>query len=510
MFFTAKLLFVSIWWCSNCTLAFIPLRSAVTKENSLKVSHLLLTPKLNLMQPPMAPASFDQALKGINSKDAMYFLLEMAEKTKSDTFQLLKTPFLKLYVLGDARTARDILEDETTSKIQSLYKTYNYITGARSLMSTADGVDFNTLRQALIKPVFHQPAEVQRMNESFEEYAKDWIDNKLQSLAETGQLFDPTEEMRCLFFCAYMNSAFEYKADAEDYHTWRRNLDKALPELILKRGVSPLRKYYDFFSPKTRLAKKASKDLQSFAEEILHSYRNKADTNKSRATTIIKVISDKSGPYKSDKYRVAQIVDLIIASYITSSAVVSSAMIMIAKHPDIALKLQKELVEKASATPTSPRNHQRPSNTPYLRNIMKESTRLFSPGASMNALRNTGKDFSIRDTKSNNIRMVIPKGSAVLVPSVLMCRNSDTFHDPNAFVPERWDNANTDMEDSLILFSLGTRRCPGQPLASVQTYRILELILSKYAFHIESEGNFQFNGLMSSFYGARLYAKRID
>lgn len=458
----------------------------------------------------MAPVSFDQALKGINSKDAMCFMLEMAEKTKSDTFQLLKTPFLKLYVLGDARTAGEILEDETTSKIQSLYKTYDYITGARTLMSIADGADFKTLTESLIKPVFHQRAEVQRMNEGFEEYAKDWIANKLDPLADTGQMFDPTEEMRCLFFCAYMNSAFEYQADAEDYHTWGRNLDKALPELILKRGVSPLRKYYDFLFPKTRLAKKASKDMQSFAGEILNSYRNKADTNKSKATTIIKVISDESGPYKSDKDRAAQIVDLIIASYITSSAVVSSTMILIAKHPEVALKLQKDLVEKC-ATPTSPRYHQRvPSNSPYLRNIIKESTRLFGPGASMNALRNTGKDFSILDTKSNNIRMVIPKGSAVLVPSALMCRNPDTFHDPHAFVPERWDNANKDMEDSLILFSLGRRRCPGQPLASVQTYRILELMLSKYALHVESEGNFQFNGLASAFYGARLYVKRID
>ena len=83
-----------------------------------------------------------------------------------------------------------------------------------------------------------------------------------------------------------------------------------------------------------------------------------------------------------------------------------------------------------------------------------------------------------------------------------------TFPIPDEFLPERWNSTSRDMEDSLLLCSLGNRRCPGQPLASVQSSFILEMILSRYSFEIEREGDFLFNGLVSGFIGASLCAKK--
>ena len=39
----------------------------------------------------------------------------------------------------------------------------------------------------------------------------------------------------------------------------------------------------------------------------------------------------------------AQIVDLIVASHVTTAMLVSSTMVLMAKHPAVASKLQKEL-----------------------------------------------------------------------------------------------------------------------------------------------------------------------
>mmetsp|Transcript_36981 Transcript_36981/g.67847 ORF Transcript_36981/g.67847 Transcript_36981/m.67847 type:complete len:543 (+) Transcript_36981:128-1756(+) len=475
--------------------------SSKSKESTTEnADELRPPPKSSHFRPPIAPVSFGQALKGINGKESMHFLLEMAEKTKSDTFQLFGKPFPKLYIVGNVHTARDILLEKSTSKVPHIYKTYDKIMGKRTMLTTVDNEDFKKMKDSLIKPVFHQSAVVKSMNRNFEEYAKDWVDNKLETFSETGQLFDPTEEMGCLFFCSYLDSAFEFNATDEDYCNFTRNFETALPELIYKRGISPLRKYHDFMYPKTREAFKSCKALQAYGEEILRSYRKKKVEDRSETATLIKVIADEKAPFKNDKYRVAQIVDLIVASHVTTARHVSSTMVLMAKHPDVASKLQKEL----AGTNSTPRSHQ--SN---LGNMMKESYRLCPPGATLTSLHTTGRDFHVYDAlNKSKLGMIVPKGSTVLIPNILMCRNPGIFPNPDVFVPERWTNANKDMEDSLLVFSLGNRRCPGQSLASVQTSFILEMILSRYSFEIEKEGYFQFNGLISGFSGTRLCAKK--
>lgn len=454
------------------------------------------------LRPPMVPVSFSEALRGINSKDSIRFLHDMVEATNSTTFQLFKRPFPRFYVVGNVQATRNILLEDSTSKIPYIYKTYDQITGARSLFSTGDfDKRLKTLKDSLTKPVFHQPNEVNRMNKNFEGYATKWLENKLDMLAETGKPFDLTEEMECLFFCSYMESAFEYKANVVDYRAWASNLKKILPELMLKRGISPLRKYYDFLSPKTREAQRACKGIQAFGYKVLQSYNRKDVEERSKATTLIKTISDKTAPYENDKFRVSQIIDLTIASYITSASLTSSVILLMAKHPDVAAKLQKELTKSKEKSVTS--------NSSYLRNVIKEVCRMHGPGSSLTSLRTLGKDFHIYESSTPDKPIfTLPKGSSVLIPNYLMCRDPHTFEDPDAYVPERWEDTNKDMEDSLLLFSMGRRRCPGQGLASVQVYFILEKMLSNFAFEIQEEGNFEFNGLLSAFRGARLRTKK--
>jgi len=164
---------------------------------------------------------------------------------------------------------------------------------------------------------------------------------------------------------------------------------------------------------------------------------------------------------------------------------------MVAKHPEVAAKLQKEL---AGTSPTI--------ESPYLAAIIQETARLFPVGGVMTSVRKTGKDILISSQRNSN--MVLPKGSAVIVPSILMGRNPSTFHNPGAFIPERWENATKDMANSVMMFSVGSRRCPGEPLASAQSYFILHKIFSSYKFEVEHNGTFKHNGLASAFYDVSL------
>lgn len=140
--------------------------------------------------PPMAPVPFYHAIAGVSGTDAANFLLEMTEKTNSDTFQLLKWPLPPLYILGNIQTTREMLTDQTTNKVPFIYQTYEQITGARTFFTTTNEELLEQVKSTVFKPTLHNPAVIQGMRKKFEEYAKDWIEERLDFFAMTGQMFD--------------------------------------------------------------------------------------------------------------------------------------------------------------------------------------------------------------------------------------------------------------------------------------------------------------------------------
>jgi cytochrome P450 len=63
--------------------------------------------------------------------------------------------------------------------------------------------------------------------------------------------------------------------------------------------------------------------------------------------------------------------------------------------------------------------------------------------------------------------------------------NPDTFEDPSAFKPERWEKATKAMNDSVTPFTLGKRNCIlGQALAKAELQSVLPMLVSKYRFEL--------------------------
>ena len=132
-----------------------------------------------------------------------------------------------------------------------------------------------------------------------------------------------------------------------------------------------------------------------------------------------------------------------------------------------------------------------------LKNIIREGMRLH-PVVSTSGVRTTGKDFYLKDKA-----MVIPKGSHVLFPSIILTRND--IDDSEEFKPSRWQSH---PDKSCLLFSAGRRNCVGQSLALAEVTWVLSRLCASYTFEVESEGMEEYS-VVNKCVGAKLKARRI-
>ena len=116
----------------------------------------------------------------------------------------------------------------------------------------------------------------------------------------------------------------------------------------------------------------------------------------------------------------------------------------------------------------------------YCRMVMQETLRLYTIIPFVN--RTATGDITLRDSK-----VVIPKGTTVLVPLTLMNRDKDTWEDPSAFKPERFENiaGHTSAKNGYLPFGYGSRTCIGNHLALIEGTVMIALLMQKYRFFPE-------------------------
>ena len=95
------------------------------------------------------------------------------------------------------------------------------------------------------------------------------------------------------------------------------------------------------------------------------------------------------------------------------------------------------------------------------------------------------------------------------LPQMLLHRNPSVFKNPKEFLPDRWENTTKEMKDSIMMFSLGQRNCPGQSLALVELYSAIPKLLTAYTFELEAEGRLEYFTTMKRV-GARLKASKVQ
>ena len=441
--------------------------------------------------PPFAPEGMLKTISRMNENGAFFFR-DMVKASGSDIIRLRLPIPGGAYAVGDPTAMRAIFNDEATDKPKAIYSAFDFISEKETVFSRTNTKEWKSARKCIAYSF--TSSEVKRMNRICTEQVESWIQKKLEPCIQKNETFDPSLEMISLTFRSILEAAFEYPyVTDEGFQDFMHHLIVSLKEFAGRHNGNPLRKYYGLFLSEFREAKKSTVAIRTFAAKILEAYRN--NPNKSKNKTVIRMIVENKN-YDSDKDRIADIIATFLAGFESTGYTLGTTLMLLAKYPDVAEKLRRELLSLEKSSSKS-------SRSGYLHNVIQESQR-FIPAGAFGSARVLGRDFSFKDGS-----MVIPKGAICFLPMILAHHHKETFKDPENFRPERWDEEDEKMRAAFMSFAVGKRDCVGQSLAVTELYSVLPRLVTKYKFEIEAEGELHFF-LTLKFVGARLKAKRFD
>ncbi len=166
-------------------------------------------------------------------------------------------------------------------------------------------------------------------------------------------------------------------------------------------------------------------------------------------------------PFNRDEL-IDQIAIFFLAGHETSASALSWALYLIATHPAVQERLTNEAAEFDQTFASL-------SKLRFTRNVFRETLRLYPPVPMM--LRDAGKAWSVRGRN-------VAKGSLIILSPWHLGRHKLYWHAPDAFDPDRWDNAVP--KYASIPFSAGPRVCVGASFAMIEGVAFLAQFLRRF------------------------------
>jgi cytochrome P450 len=438
--------------------------------------------------PPVARVSmFRMARHWMNgSKELPWLWQDCAKSVDSAVFQLRNPSWVRqkpmVVAVGELHTAKEILQDPETTKPQA--SAMAAMVGGQPNILTSEGPQWKLSRKA-ISPAFLKQY-LDRMHHVCKEETEEWISQKLKLYVEKQVDFDIGKELVLLTLSIICHAAFDYKVSPEEGKAVVHELAIVSREYGMDDSSSFMRSTFGILFPSVRRARKARKRLQEFSKKVLQTYRKNKGKNKAALEdTIISCIA-RNTKYEDDSRRIADIVMFLFSGVDNTAYSLAWTLIELAKHPSEAQKLKTALNGNDDFRAQE-----------MLKDVLREGMRLRPPVPGI-GMRTLGRDFYVADKS-----MVIPKGSQVFFPSLVMTRFD--VDDPETFRPSRWRQH---PDKSFLLFSTGRRNCVGQSLALAEITWVLSRLCAKYEFQITEEGSMEYSGTMKCV-GTRLIAKSV-
>lgn len=167
-----------------------------------------------------------------------------------------------------------------------------------------------------------------------------------------------------------------------------------------------------------------------------------------------------------------ELIVLFMAGHETTANALSWVWYCLSQAPEVEAKLHEELERVlAGRLPT----YEDVVNLPYTRSVFEETMRLYPPVPILS--RQAKHDDVMLDKK----RTKIPAGSMMLVVPWLLHRHRDYWYQPDAFIPERFMDANKRPDKFLYLpFSVGPRVCIGKMFGMVEAVLAIAILAQRF------------------------------
>jgi len=230
---------------------------------------------------------------------------------------------------------------------------------------------------------------------------------------------------------------------------------KVMMEEIQWRGRSlPFPFLWKFFVTRERNYHEKKKLLTDTVEKMIQ-YHKENDLGHSIVKYLLQARDENGNPI-SDKIIRDETLNVFAAGHETTANVLGCLINHVSANPNVQKKLQAEIDTVLEGR--LPEYSDIPK-LKYLDMIIKETLRLDTPGLAF------GRTV-LNDDEIDGY--FIPKHARIILSSYKIHRSPDTYPNPDAFIPERWETQEGRVP--YIPFGGGVRICPGQRMAKVEIW----------------------------------------
>lgn len=173
-------------------------------------------------------------------------------------------------------------------------------------------------------------------------------------------------------------------------------------------------------------------------------------------------------PQDADKVLIADIMDLLLASWRISGNALTYVLFAVSQRPDLQKALGQEVSAHFATESTQSGAQGHLDDLPVLDSIVKETLRAYSPTPGPWPRIVPPGGFSIDLGKQGVVEL--PEGTIITASSYCLHMNPDVFPMPEKWIPERWLEADKEqqkkMDRWMWAFGSGARVCIGQHFAT--------------------------------------------
>ena len=302
---------------------------------------------------------------------------------------------------------------------------------------TSEG-EFWRRQRMMLQPLFHR-----RVITQFAEVigaANDALLERWEGFVRSGEPVNLTDEMSELTLHIVLRSIF-----GRDLERMSAELGGNPFEVVTKEQARNLQFAYKFRSL-TRLvagliARRRASDEEHFDYVAMLMNARDKDT----------------GEAMSERELIDEVLTLVVAGHETTASGLNWTWYLLAQHPGVEAKLHAELDRLPEAALRAPSLGQAEQLT-YTRQVIDEALRLYPPGWLLS--RRTIEPDVLSGYE-------IPAGTNVLLPLYLLHRHPRYWHDPDAFIPERFASEHEAERPrfAYMPFAAGPRHCIGETFA---------------------------------------------
>lgn len=251
-------------------------------------------------------------------------------------------------------------------------------------------------------------------------------------------------------------------ADALNERADSRNLQVFLPQWL----PTPLNRRFD----------RATRDIETLVSELI-AERLEAPGEYDDLLSLLLSVEDDEGRKLAEEELIDNMVTFLFAGHDTTSLSLTYTFLLLATHPDVQAKLDREHEEVLGGEPPELSDLDRLT---YTEQVIKESLRLYPPAYVL--FRQTAEDVEIGGYR-------IPEGTKITLPQFRLHADPRFWDSPEAFRPERWIDG---MEESLpdyayFPFGGGPRHCIGMRFAMTELKHLVPTIAQRVAFDLTSD-----------------------